>query len=303
MNETAKHTKLRLLNCEGMALQQEESLEKISGPVFETTTGSRMVYLLDAKGTVKCTLPTSRQEYVRPDNFDRRSANVANFFTILWDDDGHGLTVYHHPPRGKFDIPLRPAVTCAIIGCILGIIVSSLIWSNKTDTEEVSSKTVTQTIEPSKTAGATASFPENSVQTFAHETAKPAQSQPAQSNSKEREIEKIAYDCKKKLQSLDCTMSTVKSVEMWYTSLDSCGRDTAERYYPFKQALRLYRQFFTARDIDDIVILLHAGKSVFSPKQFEVIKRYGSDNQNFYSMRKGNGMSFDMPYKAGLIKP
>lgn len=298
MSLPVKHTKLRLINCAGYGLQQDDSLDKIDDIAYQTTTGSPVVYLLDINGAIKCTVPTSKVAYERPDNFDRRSTNVANHFLVLWDGDGGGCTIYHNPPRKKFDIP---AAVGALAGFLLGLIVSSLIWSHKTNTEEVSTETATT--EATRTAETTDSLHEKAGQTFAQETEKLAQTQLAQSEAEELQIKDTAYNWKHKLQSIDCTMSMVKSVERWYRSLDSRGRDVAERFYPFERALNLYLIFFTTRNFKDMRYLFHEGKSVFSRQQLEIIKWYGTDEKQFHYLRKRHGRAFAAPYEDGFIRP
>ena len=68
MDNFGSFTRLRFINCEGLALEQGASMLKITRKDYEVSAESSIAYVLNEKGKILCTIPTSRNAYESIEN-------------------------------------------------------------------------------------------------------------------------------------------------------------------------------------------------------------------------------------------
>lgn len=268
------NAKLRLLNCTGYALRQGDDLQKIQTEIMEVTFIAPVAFILDDGGDIKCTVIKDKAKFEDETNIDRRVSNVNNSFNVLWDQDGRTCTIYRNvpgaPKSGMGEFPWIPAIISAVVGIGVGLLIGWISWGDS------GSKPVV--------------YPEpdyvvvrESVDTVAVEPVTVQESQ----------IEE-AKDYVRKLQSLECTMSTVDEVEKWWSNLSDNQRSELSEY-KIPERLRAYKKFFTASHFADMKDLYRFGRKIFSSYQWRIIEGYGRDRRDFYELYERYGMTFRIP--------
>ena len=280
----------RFLGCEGFGIKQESSLAQIAEAVKDVYPKGAVAYLLDKKGNIKCTLLASKSEYENAANLDRRTANVANGFFVLWDREGRYCTVFYHPKADGCGCSVLASILCLIIGLAIGWGVayfavrdssgSSEPFLMKTDTVVVT-KTDTVYLDKHKK--------------YTQERQSPIQERLIgrdQENegdeAKEAEIQSFVSLYKGKLWSDECSMETVKEVKKAWRAFPY--KDEARNIYDFDAYIDRYETFF--KGSMDAVHFLLAYRGVFSKDQYRVIRYYSYNSATYRKLRDIFGMTF-----------
>ena len=278
----------RFLGCEGFGIKQESSLAQIAEAVKDVYPEGAVVYLLDKKGNIKCTLLASKSEYENAANLDRRTANVANGFFVLWDRDGRCCTVFYHPKADGCGCSVLASILCLIIGLAIGWGVAYFaVRDSSGSSEPVSMKTDTVVVTKTDTLYL------DKHEEYTKERLSPIQERligrDQENEEKEAIVNSFVSLYKGKLWSDQCSMETVEEVKEAWRAFPY--KAEANEIYNFDAYIDKYETFFNG-DMDAVSSLL-AYKSCFSKAQYHVIKHYYlSNSETFKKLRDTFGKTF-----------
>ena len=284
-------TRLRFINCEGLALEQGASMLKITRKDYEVSAESSIAYVLNEKGKILCTIPTSKSDYESMENIDRRKANIENRFTVNWDVSGETCTItYKRPKRNGC---LVAGIICLVVFLLLILGVGGFFCYKFLTTKN---GPMPQIEFPSYQEETETITEESEVVATDEEATAPTEAPAEESATTSRQdIEARARVYINALQSMECDVFTVIRADNWYDGLSS----SEKRATNLNEYIDAYSTFFNATRYEDLKGL---NRSYFSPTQQKVIwDGYGRNSNQFNTWKNDFGMSFSIPYKAGLI--
>ena len=282
----------RFLGCEGFGIKQESSLAQIAEAVKDVYPEGAVVYLLDKKGNIKCTLLASKSEYENAANLDRRTANVANGFFVLWDRDGRCCTVFYHPKADGCGCSVLASILCLIIGLAIGWGVAYFaVRDSSGSSEPVSMKTDTVVVTKTDTVYL------SKHEKYTKERQSPIQERligrDQENEEKEAIVNSFVSRYKGKLWSDQCSMETVEEVKEAWRAFPY--KDEARNIYDFDAYIYRYETFF--KGSMDAVSSLLAYRGVFSKDQYRVIRYYSYNSATYRKLRDTFGMTFTISKK------
>ncbi len=129
-----KSVGLILIQCQGLGLQINESLDKLSSLVEDKELQAETAYLLDDQGEIVCTLLKDKEIYESTNNQDRRVQNTKNGFNVVWVHDGKICIVFYHQKKEGRRYFFILSIVSAIIGCFIGWIITCSTLNLSSDT-------------------------------------------------------------------------------------------------------------------------------------------------------------------------
>ena len=282
----------RFLGCEGFGIKQESSLAQIAEAVKDVYPEGAVAYLLDKKGNIKCTLLASKSEYENAANLDRRTANVANGFFVLWDRDGRCCTVFYHPKADGCGCSVLASILCLIIGLAIGWGVTYFaVRDSSGSSEPVSMKTDTVVVTKTDTVYL------SKHEKYTKERQSPIQERligrDQENEEKEAIVNSFVSRYKGKLWSDQCSMETVEEVkEAWE---DFPYKEEANKIYNFDVYIGKYEIFFK-EGMDSVFSLINY-KSGFSEAQNRVIGYYSYNSATYSKLLDTFGKTFKISKK------
>ena len=284
-----QHTvKLILFHCQGLGLQVDDSLLRISSLVHYVDLVAQTAYLLDDKGEILCILLKDRNEYESKNNQDRRIVNKKNGFNMIWEDDGNSCFVYNENYSSSKSSTLSLIGRLArllIPAMLIGLLFGYFIWHDEDSSNTTENLLIIESLEE---ANRSITSQKDSLENVVIELS--TQLEPYKL---ELEIHKdsVRKDCsirKEELQSMECDATTVSAVRTWWYNLTLDDKKIAKQVYDFDLALTTYSQVFNAEDMYDMHMMSKRGQDIFSPRQMRLLNRIPK-----YNMRKSfRHMSF-----------
>lgn len=291
-----------LVDCNGLGIAYNDKMERITSDVLIIDVDTEVLHLQDDSGMILCTLLPNKAEYERNVNYDRRLQNCRNGFNVeYYSDSSSSCCCVKMSMSTKPMFDLRQWLTIAgtaILSLILGIFIGANVFQESKNTDNAE-------MEDSSIVVADSSNVADSVRPEAStENANQQQSVPeSQINndekvkggieSREDSVKQEAQLQMKKLQSMVCSMGTVKEVYSWWRGLSDNDKHIARNVYEFDMALIAYREVFNITSGYDVRKVLDIGKHYFSKRQYivlEILARHPIDQRIRKEM--ANGRSF-----------
>ena len=267
-----KGVELILFQCQGLGLQINESLDRLSSLVEDKELQAETAYLLDDKGEILCTLLRDKDIYESRNNQDRRILNAKNGFNIVWVHDGDGCCVFKGNKSSDKLINIRHLVACCIVSLLLGLLLGCVF---DRDTEPLHSPNDVCTMDSLVSVNKSLNVQKDSLeQCIVNLNEMMA---PYRETIYIDSIRKVAVSQKRELQSMECNIVTVDKVRSWWNSLSERDKTYAMKTYNFNDALRIYNQIFNARNVHDLHYLFYKDSDVLSNRQREVLRRIRKD--------------------------
>lgn len=291
-----------LVDCNGLGIAYNDKMERITSDVLIIDVDTEVLHLQDDSGMILCTLLPNKAEYERNVNYDRRLQNCRNGFNVeYYSDSSSSCCCVKMSMSTKPMFDLRQWLTIAgtaILSLILGIFIGANVFQESKNTDNAE-------MEDSSIVVADSSNVADSVRPEASaENANQQQSVPeSQINndekvkegieSREDSVKQEAQLQMKKLQSMVCSMGTVKEVYSWWRGLSDNDKHIARNVYEFDMALIAYREVFNITSGYDVRKVLDIGKHYFSKKQYEVLERLARHPIDQHIRKEmANGRSF-----------
>lgn len=298
------HTIIKLIffQCQSLGLQVDDTLNKIPSYVYYKDLKSDIAYLVNDQREILCTILKDKDAYESKNNQDRRIVNKKNGFNIIWEQDGSCCSIhnensktgnrsffFHKPVWRNWAILL---VSVFFIGVLIGYFIKGIDKQESTiiinaaeiDSLKIKNQKLHLMIDSLQDAIT------NLEKTFA----------PYRGELKKDSLRSEAVRMKKELQSMSCNSNTVNRVRNWWQSLDLQEKDIVKEKYDFESALRIYSQFFNARNRHDIKILWK-NEDVFSPSQRRIMRDF-MHSKDLDDIYKERSMSFHMLEKYYIDK-
>lgn len=295
-NNTQGTVLFRFLGCEGLGLQQSDSLSKIMADVFQDHFAHDTLYLLDSKGNIRCSVLADKARYEAYDNQDRRQSNIANGFNVLWDQDGRSCTVYNRPaPKSNMKPVAVAALVALVVGALIAWFATWMVMDSSIDEARQEERERARVASPVTVPAAASTKP---TAMSAAEPAQPAaEANEAVDAGRRVDLRIEAKTMQSRLQRENCTLNTVNNVEAWLHKMSEADRRIVCESYPFEKAIKAYQRFFNAKSIGDIKDLSQSKDydNVFSAKQKNVIRFYAENTKKFKKYMLTYGMRFDIP--------
>ena len=298
-----RSVELILFQCQGLGLQINDSLDRLSSLVEDRELHAETAYLLDDQGEILCTLLRDKDIYESKNNQDRRVQNAKNGFNIVWVHGGDGCCVYKEQIKYKPESSRRKFIVGFVSALLIGILLGSLFGGKKISRSEDDIDRIASLEKENESLKTNSDslkriiviFEEKEQQLKAYEEKK------REEESKKMMRQRAEMEAKKqieKLHSINCTISTVESVEIWLNKQDGFIN---KKYYDLHEYVRAYRMFFRASSISDLKILHDGYSRYFSNEQNRIIMEYCKGPSNFERLKKEFGMSFSKPLRGITI--
>ena len=296
-----RSVELILFQCQGLGLQINDSLDRLSSLVEDRELHAETAYLLDDQGEILCTLLRDKDIYESKNNQDRRVQNTKNGFNIVWVHGGDGCCVYKEQVKYNPVSSWWKLIVGFVLALLIGILLGSLFGGmnrSQDDIDRIASleKENESLITNNDTLKRIiVTYEEKERQLKALEEKKHEEESLARMR---RRAEMEAKDQIENLHSINCTISTVESVEIWLNKQDGLIN---KKYYDLHEYVRAYRMFFRASSISDLKKLHDGYSRYFSNEQNRIIMEYCKGPSNFERLRKEFGMSFSKPLRSITI--
>lgn len=257
---------LRLLNCINLGLEMGDTLVKITDNVFETPFENEIAHIVTDHGKIICSILNSKNGYEASLNADRRKNNVEKGFLVFWDDEGRDCTVYRRI-KEKSKMAAR---FMAMLFCIMGAAITATLF--------ICLRPSTHRIE------------DNATQTEL-------------TWERTEQLKEQWGNYATILLSTACTEYTVNEIADWYNRLSTNEQEFLNGTVdPVESAIEVYRMFFNANDISDLVELMRNYSGFFNEEQRNVIiYGYGQSPYTFENWKNNFGMSFSEPFVRSLM--
>ena len=258
------------------------SLHKISSMVTYEDLKEDIAYLLNDQGEILCTILRNKDEYESPNNQDRRLHNTRNGFGIVWEKNGDCCSIYNKNVKWENGnwllntwngrvILLFVSGILVIVSFLIGYL---LLGKSPKDSEGSTKPSLTKSESPIKVertedkAEYTSSKLRDSLKTEIYAS-----------------IHSEAIRYSHQLKSIKCTLHLVNEVSSWFEGLSAGEKKIANKVYRFPTGLHLFRTFFRARSMEEMLELLKY-RSYFGKAQYEVIKNgFCRNSSSFHELR------------------
>lgn len=306
----------RFLGCEGLGLQQSDSLSKITTDVFQDRFAPTTLYLLDTKGNIRCSVLADKSRYEDYDNQDRRQSNMANGFNVLWDQDGRSCTVYYRPaPKSNMKLVAVAALVALVVGALGAWFATWMVMDSSIDEARREERERARIAYEARQAAPEAATPAERQSTAAMSASKEAEQAISEAHKavdaavneandavtdagRRVDLRIEARTMQSRLQRENCTMKTVDNVNTWFRRMSPADRRIVCESYPFEKAIEAYKIFFSAKDRDEMKKLIYDADKYFSAKQKTVVRWYARDSKKFRQCKNDYGLRFDIPEKV-----
>lgn len=299
-----KSVELILFQCQGLGLQINESLDRLSSLVEDKELQAETAYLLNDKGEILCTILRDKEIYESKNNQDRRVQNAKNGFNIVWVHSGDGCCVYKEQEKGDSNFSIWKIGVGCILLFILGIILGAMFGGTKISRSQDDINKINNLEIKCESLNA---YIDSLTETINDYKEKEEKLKVLEAKKREEEsqinmrirAEKETKIQIEKLHSKNCTISTVEAVENWLKKQDYFV--DKKNYYDLREYIRAYKMFFDASSISDLKILHDKYSKCFSNEQNRIIMEYCRSSSNFERLKKSFGMSFSKPIEKGMF--